>query len=829
MLKREILRFARRNRLLGSAAVLILALGMAASATTFSIMLAIARQQISGIRPGSYVTIARQEGTGPLKGMTWASFIEVRDALMASTHVAAYSLPSMVTAEYLDQNKTLGVSIVSGGFFTAAGVEMAAGDDISTSYENANTDRVVVISERLAIEWFSSPRNAIGKVITIRGANLRITGVASREFRGIFGDSTDIWASPPNVIPLHMSFTKSYSGPHQELIQGLINSPDIWQKAHIFFAIAVDHSSSPVSRAVSSVSSTLRRLQLPDDLSLTGISGLSSDPAYTARILSWARLIFFLTSLVMLVAALNFSGLLLARVPQQIEEVRLKRTLGATAKHLLSELAVGPVLLVACGTIIGMVLTACIRKILPTLSLFSGSLSLLSVHLDASVYLWAFIAGVALSLALAGAPALRLLKDSGSPRIAHTSTQSRKELYALNAVTVSQIAFAITVTLLSGMIYHSVMLLSKQQLGFRSQDVTVAAVGIAKGQPAAVMVASNHGDFPLASATRSILQTVSAIPEVATVAISGNVPMENPLRSVLVSTPEDVLPQPRIVSFTVVSSGYFKTMEIPFITGQDFSPQELTGDINEVVLSKSLADQLWPGQIALNRTLNVKSDDHAFDSRVRVVGVVMDARYAGPKHQSDPVLYLPLKGIAFSFGFPLYVTVRGQISPKLVETTLSQSIPQQIPGVGVLRVYRLSSRVEDALSEDWLRARMTLLGASILLTISYIGLYGALTFFVNFRRRELAIRACFGASPGAIVHLVLSSAFKIGLIGSASAVALWFGLTPIWHTYFRGVATTSLATILIVLGVCLVSIMAVAAIPARTAAQLQPLYSLKEV
>jgi len=148
-----------------------------------------------------------------------------------------------------------------------------------------------------------------------------------------------------------------------------------------------------------------------------------------------------------------------------------------------------------------------------------------------------------------------------------------------------------------------------------------------------------------------------------------------------------------------------------------------------------------------------------------------------------------------------------------------------------LRTYSLSSRVNDALAEDWLRARLTLLGAFVLLMIAYMGLYGALTFFVSFRARELAIRACLGASPKKIVSLVLRSALDIGFVGSVSAVILWLSLTPILLTYLPGVVsvTPSIVSALVVIFACFLGLMGVAVMPARNAARLSPIVFLKEI
>src|SRR5436305_9973879 len=100
-----------------------------------------------------------------------------------------------------------------------------------------------------------------------------------------------------------------------------------------------------------------------------------------------------------MVAAVNFGGVLLARLRQQVEEVRLKRTFGATTIALLTELSIGPLMLVACGAICGTLLAVLGRKILPSLTAFSGSLALLSGRLGVSDFLWEIVTAGGMALA----------------------------------------------------------------------------------------------------------------------------------------------------------------------------------------------------------------------------------------------------------------------------------------------------------------------------------------------------------------------------------------------------------------------------------------------
>jgi putative ABC transport system permease protein len=291
--------------------------------------------------------------------------------------------------------------------------------------------------------------------------------------------------------------------------------------------------------------------------------------------------------------------------------------------------------------------------------------------------------------------------------------------------------------------------------------------------------------------------------------------------------PEDMSPQPRVAAFMVATPGYFGILGIPYVAGHGFTSQ-LTGMPSEIVINQALAKELWPGQDALNRVLSIKSEEGWFSSRARIVGIVANSRFAGPKYSSQPTLYLPLQGTTFSSGLPLYVVVRGHVSSKTVGSAVSGGIGQQVPGLSVSNTYALSSRVSNALSEDWLLVRMAVLGASVLLLISYTGLYGATTFSIHFRRRELGIRACLGASPKDIMYLILQGAIRTGLTAAVGSLILWLILFPLLRRYSFAAIVSSVGTLAAVLFVCIVSVLIVALKPALAAGRLFPWTTLRE-
>src|SRR5437763_7109859 len=153
MFLRESSRFVRRNRVLSVSAVLVLAVGIGASTCAFSLLQAIAGQQISGIGEGSYVTVAHSGGSGPLNAMTWASFDHLRGLAAEGNAIVAYSSPVVLPVQHSGQNENARVSLVSENFFKTMGIALLAGRDMSLADENGSTERVVLISETLAVRW----------------------------------------------------------------------------------------------------------------------------------------------------------------------------------------------------------------------------------------------------------------------------------------------------------------------------------------------------------------------------------------------------------------------------------------------------------------------------------------------------------------------------------------------------------------------------------------------------------------------------------------------------------------------------------------------------
>jgi putative ABC transport system permease protein len=236
--------------------------------------------------------------------------------------------------------------------------------------------------------------------------------------------------------------------------------------------------------------------------------------------------------------------------------------------------------------------------------------------------------------------------------------------------------------------------------------------------------------------------------------------------------------------FRFVSPGYFATLGIPLIAGRDFTEADRKESELVVVVSKSVAQQLFPGQDALNRHIMwtdplIKVAEISPNPR-RIVGVLADVDDANILPQHNLTIYQP-----FAQG-PLFgasLIVRAGKEP----TALIPAITKTIRSAAATQPVEHTSTLEDVRTEVLANDRVNAIvfgGFALLaLAISVVGVAGVLAFSVSWRTREFAIRLAVGAQPSWILASVLIDGAATAAIGIAAGGLLGWGLSTLAGNY----------------------------------------------
>jgi hypothetical protein len=825
MILKQYRRFFRKSPLVTLLASIVLAIGFAGSTLAYTIMLIMSSPRPLGLRSMQYSTVAEETGGGGSGPITWKAYEHLRESAgWPDPSLIPYAESVRITLRYNEIQREILVAGTPTGFFSEFTYGLDAGQDFSSSWKSENGERQVILSRHLAEGLFSVPSNALDHTVVLNGQTFRVIGIAVGSFSGLWS-STDAWVPPNQIVALDFGGLQTAPQRKGEERPPILDNPEVWQNVPIFYVLAGSRKIS-----LENLKNKLGNLvRLPDNLPkhLHVTDGLSKDPILDLKIRFWARLGFLLSIALIFASGLNYCGLLLAQVPRHIEEVRLKRVLGASVLRIVVENMCGPVITV----LLGFLIASCVA-IAGMLLLDRSELHLMRA--GGIVWRTSFVVlDVELAIAslfgifIAILPSLRLLRDSGAPRMGYTSTANRKANLALYGIVAGQMASCILIWLIAVVIMRAVDSVSKVSLGFDSKRLSVIEIGpSSKGTPIQFSTGGN-GEFPLATFTRQVIEdSQDKVSTLEYVSAASCAPLGQRMRNISFQRLDRDLP-PRSIHFCSVSQGFFRSLGNQITEGRTFASNRFTGDVLEVVINRSLANELWRGEDPLNHVVRIEQPAWGLQFVAEVVGVAEDMRFSGLTSTPDATVFLPLRGNAFTLSFPLYFLAKGTGASAL-EIAAQKQAEISMPSLGVSNAYSVDEQLKQSFAEQKARVWFCTVGAGLVAIIAYIGLYGVLIHSVNSRRKEMAIRACFGASRWDLGKIIVRQALQCSGIAALIALLVWKPIALLTATSWLGKAELSWQSAVAVPLLCLTAAVGISLLPGAAAARISPGEILKQ-
>jgi predicted permease len=281
------------------------------------------------------------------------------------------------------------------------------------------------------------------------------------------------------------------------------------------------------------------------------------------------------------------------------------------------------------------------------------------------------------------------------------------------------------------------------------------------------------------------------------------------------------------VAWRWVTPEYFRALQVPMVQGQGFTDEERTANDHFVVLSKSLAGRMFPGQNPLGQRLHLAAGATAAnDPAYTVVGVAADVKNGGLAGGEEPEYYRLRRQRAEDWDRSSVLILRTTLPPGTTEAWIRAQVASVDPTVPV-EVKTLSERVGKM--ADRPRFEMLLVGffASTGLILAVVGLYGVISFFVVQRTQEIGVRMAVGASRADILRLVLASALRLIVPGVLAGLVLAVALSRVLSSLLFNVAPHDPVAFAGV--TCLLILVALAAslIPGSSATRVNPTVALR--
>jgi putative ABC transport system permease protein len=697
-----------------------------------------------------------------------------------------------------DRVERVAMSAPARSVFETLGVQPILG---RTPSSDDDAGRTAVISHKLWTSWFAADPGVIGRTYLMGGIRREVIGVMGPEFR-FPDDRTLLW------------ITGRYS------LQ--VREPGRFNRALVARA-APGVTTEALARELTTLSKrTPERFPEYDQYAvLVGqhraiVRPLAEEMLGDARPL-WV--LFAAVGIVLLIACANVANLFMVRTEGRRRELAVRRSVGAGRGQLIRVQMSEALVVAALAGLLAIGLAAA------GLGVFlraapEGIPRIEDVGIDARLPLYALAAAIVSALACGVIPAIR----ASAPDLAQIREggrgYTRRRHWGRNALVVTQAALALVLLIGSGLLIRSFAKLSQVDPGYDIRDVFTFQI--------APESASLRDGPSFARFSMDFMERLRALPGVQLVGLVENVPL-NESTGIIAIRNEKMGDDPRAatprINRTWAGGDYFKAMGIKVLAGEVFASRDLAATAGKVVVSRSAANILWPGEAAVGRRLRPEGNNLPW---MNVIGVVEDVMQTNFRTAPRPLVYFPLVGpapLSWALGSPAYVikTPRAEV----IAPEVRALVREVAPNAPMYRVFTMAGLAADSMID--LSFTMLLLGivSTLALILGAVGLYGVLSYVVAERTREIGVRMALGAETGQVRRMVVAQGARVVALGVVIGIAVALASTRALGSLLFGVAPLDLTTFLAMSAFMIAIGLLASYLPARRASNVDPMESLR--
>jgi putative ABC transport system permease protein len=792
-------------------ALITLALGIGANAAIFSVVDAVLLRPLPFADPDRLVMpwefsaeVQQRIGFDRLP----ASPGDVTDFISRNTTFAALA---SLRAERVNLTgggdpERVGAVRVSRNFLATLGVQPIHGRDFADG--DGSAGRVILIGHGLWQRRYGGAPEVLGRAISLNGEPATIVGVmpawfhfpAAGELPAGFG-----YAPMPEVWSLDQltpEQRRSRGGKSFSLVGRLRDGVSLQAAEADLASIAADIAREfPASNA----GWTVRVIPLRDQL--------------VGSVRTTLVVLLTAVGIVLLIACTNVANLLLVRAASRQREVAVRYALGAERWQILWQLLVESLILSlaagALGILLGWWALQGLLAMLP-----AGAPAVSEAVLDRRVLAFTAAVSVLTGLVFGLVPALQAARTDPSEGLregSRGSTGSRRAHRTRNLLVVVEVALAAMLLILASLLVQTFVRLLNVNTGFRADGVLTMEVAL----PRTVYAGQRPAEF-----FERLVGRLSAVPGVDSVAAASSVPLagtEN-LRQVTVEGRPRPEPGKEVIAdFRVVTPGYFKTMAIPQVSGEELPRQPIPGGAPVLLINSMMADTVFSGENPLGRRLKMTSYDQDAPWYT-IAGVVGDTRHTSLDGAVRPQLYVHQR---VEPSLQMTVLLRTKDDPAGYASVARAAVHELDANQPAGRIRTMTAVVSDAVARQRFTMFLAALFAALALILSLVGLYAVVSFSVAERTHELGLRVALGATPRNLLGLVLSDGLRLVAVGVALGLVTAFVLARFLESQLFGVTAHDPGTFIVVPVLLIAAAVLGCLIPARRATRIDPMTALR--
>ena len=797
---RYALRQLRKSPGFAVTAILILAIGIGASTAIFGFVDAALIRPLPYAHPERLVDVNESAAVFPRSNLSYPDFLDWKRLNEVFSSFDAYNQSGYLLRTASGSEPVPAVR-VSSGFFRTLGVSPIIGRDFRDGEDQVQAPQTAILSYRTWRKRFGGRKNVVGETVSLSDVTFTIVGVLPQSFQFAPQGDSEFWT------------TLRAEGQ-------CITS----RGCHGLYGIGRLKDGITVEAALANMKAIARQLEIqyPDTNRGQGawVKPLSDVFVEDARPILLTLLGG--AALLLLIACVNVSSLLLVRSESRKREIAVRGALGASRIRLLRQFTTEGLALAFVGGAFGLLAAQAAIQILTGLvskDIIARAPYLVGLGLNSHVVTFAIAISVLATILFSLTPTFRLsigdIRDGlAEGARGYAGTMWRR--FGANLVIV-ELAIAVVLLVSAGLLGKSLYRLLHVEVGFQPDHLATAEVYMSE-----VTYPKNPQQVEVA---RKILDRVSSLPGVQSVGLTSVLPVSfNGNTTWIRIQGHPYNGEHNEVNQRDVSSGFFATIRARLVEGRFFTEFDDASKPRVVIINQTLARKYFPGEDPIGKKIG--NTILAPDSLCEVVGIVEDIRDGSLDAEIWPAVYYPFNQSPDS-GFNI-VARTAQSEASLLPAIVA-AVREVDAAIGTMNEMTFASKIDQSPSAYLHRSSAWLVGgfAVVALLLGVIGLYGVIAYSVGRRTREIGVRMALGAQRKSVYQLILLEAAWLIGIGIVAGLFCAVGAATLIRGLLFGVRSWDAATLAAVACVLAVFALLASYIPARRAAQVDPMEALR--
>jgi putative ABC transport system permease protein len=777
------------------AVVSVLALGIGANTTIFSIVNAVLLRPLPFEEPERLVRIFTRTPDGRLFELSPGKFYDWQRDARSFEGMAMYQCCGFreLALTGTGAARTVRATAVSAGFFEVVRARPALGRVFRQEEDTPGGKHAVVLSERFWRTQFGEDPRVIGRTVKLNDEAYTIVGVmpATASVESWTGMASDVW------IPLALT-------DEQRSVRGGHNRDGVAR-------LKRDVALAQAQAEMDAISARLAREFPRTDGRGWGAVVIPMQEEIVGNTRTMLLMLLGAVGLVLLIACANVGNLLLTRALSRRKEIAIRSALGAGRGRVFQQLLAEALLLAGTGGALGLLLAYATLTSAATL-LASQVPRAEEISIDGPVLLFAVGVSMLTGMLAGTLPAVRAgrsdlgglngaLKEGGRGDGAIGGGTRR-------LLIVCEVALSLVLLMGAGVMIQSLLALRHGDAGFDPDNVLTMRVRLADARYPSPAQRSSFFD--------AALQRIRALPGVEAAGTINDLPFASGESQTLALEGYSSHREPATLQVRQITPGYLRAMGIPVLRGRD----AVDSDAEVLLVSREAAKLYWGEDDPIGRRAALPFSKTVLRP---VVGIVGDVKQRSLAEGPTPTAYYSTREPSGRVTFVVRTSVPSATLVQPVVAAIGAIDPEQ----PVFDIRTMVQVLDDKLAPQRLSALLLGVFAGVALLLAAVGIYSVLSYIVRGRSREIGIRRALGARTSDVLRLVIVEGMSPVLVGVAAGTIAALASGRVMRTLVFGVSASDPATLAAVgATLALVALMA-SLVPAYHASRLDPVKTLR--